>query len=156
MAGGRVVADASVLVKWVVPEDYSGEASRMRDDHLDGVIRVHTPDLALLEVASALRKYAARGLLTRDQAAEALSLIAEADVAFERVDAGLALEALRLSMDLGVTVYDAAYIALAVRLKAVFYTTDERLLGNPNVKKLAIARHIRDYASNTGTGVHSP
>ena len=148
MAGGRVVADASVLVKWVVPEDYSPEASRIRDDHLDGVVRVQAPDLALLEVASALRKYTARGLLTRDQAMEALSLIAEADVAFEQVDAKLALEALRLSMDLGVTVYDAVYIALAVRLKAALYTTDEKLLGNPNVKKLDVAKHVRDYTGN--------
>ena len=77
-----------MLVKWVVPEDYSPEASRLRDDYLDGVIRVHSPDPALLEVASAPRKYAARGLPTRGQALEALSLIAEADVGFERVDPG--------------------------------------------------------------------
>ena len=145
MPGKRVVADASVVVKWVIPERYSDEASRLRDDHLSGNVVVHAPDLVLLEVASALRKYAAKGLISRDQAEEALLLVSSAEIRLEHIDSELARRALELSLDLGVTVYDAAYIATALRLTAPLYTSDEELLSNSKVRGLGIVRHIRDY-----------
>ena len=60
---GRVVIDASVCVKWVVNEEYSEYAWRIRDDHLRGVVRVVMPSIGVVEVVNALRKYVARGLL---------------------------------------------------------------------------------------------
>ena len=147
MRGRRVVADASVVVKWVIPERYSDEASRLRDDHLSGDIVVHAPDLILLEVASALRKYATRGLIGRDQAEEALLLISSAEISLERIDSELAHRALKLSLDLGVTIYDAAYIATALRLSAPLYTSDEKLLSNSKVRELGIVHHVRDYTA---------
>lgn len=62
---------------------------------------------------------------------------------------GLALEALKAQPRLEGTAYDATYIALAARLGATLYTTDDRLLGSPSVKRLAVARHVRDYAGGT-------
>ncbi|MEM0011159.1 MAG: type II toxin-antitoxin system VapC family toxin, partial [Candidatus Bathyarchaeia archaeon] len=60
--GDKVVADASVIVKWIIPEDYTEDALRLRDDFLDGKIDIHAPSIILLEVANALRKYYLRGL----------------------------------------------------------------------------------------------
>ncbi len=145
MRGKPVVVDASVVVKWLVPEDYSGEASRLRDDHLEGRVEAHAPDLLLLEAASALRKYAVRGLISEGDAIEALGLIGEAELRLHRVDRQLALEALKLSLELGVTVYDAVYIALALRLSAPMYTADEALLGNKRVASLGLVAHVKDY-----------
>ena len=145
MQSRHVVADASVVVKWVIPETYSDEASRLRDDHLSGEVAVHAPDLIFLEVASALRKYVTRGLISENQAKEALLLIGDAEIHLEHIDSELARSALELSLNLGVTVYDAAYIAIALRLSAPLYTSDEKLLLNSKVKGLGIVRHIRDY-----------
>jgi len=50
-----VVVDSSVLVKWFVPEPDSTLAIALRQAHIDGRIRIAVPDLALLEVANALR-----------------------------------------------------------------------------------------------------
>ncbi|MEM2425048.1 MAG: type II toxin-antitoxin system VapC family toxin [Candidatus Bathyarchaeia archaeon] len=58
----KVVADASVIIKWVIPEDYAEYALKLRDDFLDGNVDVHAPNIILLEAASALRKYCLRGL----------------------------------------------------------------------------------------------
>ena len=109
-----LVVDASVAVKWVMPENYSGEALALLRDHLEDRV-------------------------------EALQLITESEPMLEEVDKILSEEALRISLDLGVTVYDAAYLALASRLRATFYTADERLLSNPKVRRLGIAKHITKY-----------
>ncbi len=53
----KVIVDASVAVKWVIPEDYSDDAVRLRNDFLDGKIEVHAPEIIPIRVASALRKY---------------------------------------------------------------------------------------------------
>ncbi len=140
-----VVVDASVAVKWVIPEDYSEEALALLRDHLEGRVEAHSPALILLEAASALRRYVVRGVLSPGQALEALQLIAESEPVLEEVDKTLSEEALRMSLDLGVTVYDAAYLALASRLRATFYTADEKLLSNPKVREPGIARHIAEY-----------
>ena len=145
MQGRRVVADASVVVKWVMPETYSDEASRLRDDHLSGDVVVHAPDLVLLEVASALRKYVTRGLISEDQAKEAFHLVSDTEIRLEQIDPELACSALKLSFDLGITIYDAVYIATALKLSAPLYTSDEKLLSNSKIKGLGIVHHIRYY-----------
>jgi predicted nucleic acid-binding protein len=149
-----VVADASVLVKWVIPEDYSDHAVMLRDDHLEGRVRVHAPDLALLEAASALRKHVLRGTIAGEQAMKALRLLGEAELVLEPTWPELALETLELSLELDVTPYDAAYLALAKRLDAPFYTADERLLSAPRAPEPRghSAPHPRIHAAGTSGG----
>ena len=53
MRAKPVVADASVIIKWVIPEDYSEHATRLLDDHLEGRVAVHTPRPDPLEAAGA-------------------------------------------------------------------------------------------------------
>jgi predicted nucleic acid-binding protein len=65
------VVDASVAVKWVIPEVLSDAADRVRDGEDD----ILAPDLLLVEVANALwRKTTAKEISPR-----------EADVAFDLV-----------------------------------------------------------------------
>ena len=103
MQGERLVVDASVVVKLVIPEEYTEHALLLRDDHLDGRVEAHAPDLLLLEAASALRMYALRGLIDAHKALRALQLLAEAGINLNPVDGELALEALRLSLQLGIS-----------------------------------------------------
>ena len=79
---------------------------------------------------------------------KALKLLGEAELILEPVGPKLALTALELSLELGVTPYDAAYLALARRLSAPFYTADEKLLSNKMVQDLRVAMHIRDYPAH--------
>jgi hypothetical protein len=56
------VVDASIAVKWVIPEVLSDQADRIRDGDAD----VLAPDLLLVEVANALwKKTAAKDLTPR-------------------------------------------------------------------------------------------
>ncbi|MDI9619990.1 MAG: type II toxin-antitoxin system VapC family toxin [Candidatus Nezhaarchaeota archaeon] len=141
----KVVADASVIIKWVIPEDYAEYALKLRDDFLDGNVDVQAPSIILLEAASALRKYCLRGFIGRDVAEKALELIANSEIRLHEIDLNIALKSLKTSLDSNVTVYDAAYITLASSLGAIMYTADDRLLNNQKVLKLKIVKHIKDY-----------
>ncbi|MEB3787471.1 MAG: type II toxin-antitoxin system VapC family toxin [Desulfurococcales archaeon] len=145
----RVVLDASVVIKWVINDKYTEHALRLRDDHLDGRVDVYAPDLLLAEVGSALRKYVIHGILNKSQAEEALKLIIQSGIkitsAYEN-NGSMLLDAMNLSLELGVTYYDALYLALARMINAPFYTANEKLLANPEIARKGIpAYHISEY-----------
>ena len=55
----EVVADASVACKWFLPEKGTSAALLLRDDHIEGRVRILAPQLLCYEVADALRYYPA-------------------------------------------------------------------------------------------------
>ena len=57
----RLVLDANVAVKWVVPEDLSDKATLLRDDFRNSVHELIAPDCWPTEVAHALTKAARSG-----------------------------------------------------------------------------------------------
>jgi predicted nucleic acid-binding protein len=128
------VIDASIAVKWVIPEVFSDLADRVRD----GTEDVLAPDLLLVEVANALwRKTTAREISAR-----------EADAAFDLVRrSGIDLRpagpllprAMDLARRLDHSVYDCVYVALAEREEATLVTADQRLLRRLSPRRLDIA-----------------
>lgn len=131
------VLDASVVLKWFVPEVHSDAARRL----LDAPHQYLAPDLLFPEVGNAIWKKARRGELT---AKDAQRLVA--DFSRVAVDAiatrGLVADAYALAAATGRSVYDSTYVALAVRLETQLITADDRL-----EKALAaypmIAAHVR-------------
>ena len=53
-------------------------------------------------------------------------------------------EAVRIALDYGITVYDAAYLSIGKLRGLEVYTADEELLRK--VKKLGFARHVKEYS----------
>ncbi len=51
----EAVVDASVVVKWLVEEEGSERALRLRDRYIDGKIEIIAPELITFEVLNALR-----------------------------------------------------------------------------------------------------
>ena len=128
------VIDASIAVKWVIPEVLSEQADRVRDGEDD----VLAPDLLLVEVANALwRKSTAREISAH-----------EADVAFDLVRrSGIDLRpagpllprAMDIARRLAHPVYDCVYLALAQREHASFVTADHRLLRRLSMRRLDVS-----------------
>ena len=117
------VIDASIAVKWVVPEALSDEADRVRDHPHD----ILAPDLLLVEVANALwRKTLAREI-SGGEAKAAFDLVRASGVDL-RPTPPLIPGAMELARRLGHPVYDCVYLTLAEREHATFVTADERLL----------------------------
>ncbi len=116
------VVDASVVVKWFVPEIHSDAARRLLASPHEYV----APDLLFAEAANTIWKKVRRQELSAEQGQPLVTDIGR--VAVEIVSCrALAEDAYALANATGRTVYDAMYIALAVRLNTRLITADDRL-----------------------------
>ncbi|MCC5823398.1 MAG: type II toxin-antitoxin system VapC family toxin [Phycisphaerales bacterium] len=117
-----VVVDASVAVKWFLPEEGSDQAETL----LGGKFRLIAPDLLWTEVANVLWKIARRGSIMAD---EAHQMLRDASAMPVEITESLPLlpEALRIATSADRSVYDSLYIAMAVQEKANVVTADQRL-----------------------------
>lgn len=118
-----LVVDASVAVKWFLPEpDAEPAVALLRAGH-----RLIAPDLLWIEVASVLWKVARRGSLTAEETERMMSDAAAFPV--EIIDSGTLLtDALRIATATDRTVYDSLYVALAARERSVMVTADDRFV----------------------------
>lgn len=131
------VVDASVVVKWFVPEVHSDAARRLLTLSHD----YFAPDLLFAETANTIWKKIRRGELTAEHGRLLVDDISR--IAVETVPCRvLALDAHELANATGRTVYDSLYLALAIRLKTRMITADDRLVAAVSVFPMATA-HIQ-------------
>ncbi len=117
-----IVIDASALAKFVLREEGSSKVL--------GYLRSGTvsPDLAFKEVANAIWRAHVHGRTSREQANtmfRVLGKLIEASIRIE--DQGPYMEeAVRISFDREITVYDSIYVAMAKGQALSLLTSDER------------------------------
>lgn len=119
-----LVIDASIAVKWFLPEEGSDAAILIRKGFVDGDYRLIAPDLMLSEFTNVLWK-------RREFVDEAAGL----DMLRDLLALGIALvptepiitRAYRLAQERSRTVYDAIYLALAESRGCDMVTADSRL-----------------------------
>jgi len=122
---GYIVLDASVILKWIFDDEEGGDrVSRYRDNHIAEREIIAAPDLLFYEIANVL---ATKTRLPAAAVTEAFSLLWNFNL--ERFDFGLEefLAGLAMARKYNVSLYDAAYIELARRLKCTFVTADRKL-----------------------------
>lgn len=137
-----VVVDASVALKWALDDEEAVEqAVALRDDGLQGRIRMIAPVLWSYEVANGLYVAARRGRVSFIQGSRALAALHTLGVQLAETEPG---DCYALAERHRVAVYDAAYLALAVQVGAELWTGDHKFF-------LAVApglnavRWIADY-----------
>jgi predicted nucleic acid-binding protein len=113
-----IVVDASVAVKWILPEPFSEEAERLLGAH---VVRI-APEHVLVEVGQVLRRAVRTRAIPLERAREAVSALPQLVQVLPTHR--LATYALEAAVRVGCTNYDALYIAAAERWDAVFVTAD--------------------------------
>jgi predicted nucleic acid-binding protein len=125
-----VVVDASVAVKWVLPETGSDRAAAIRtaDDDL------LAPSLVHAEIGSAIWRAVLRGDVP---AAEARRDLKVAVGHYRRIIslAELVDRALELATRLRHPIYDCFYLALAERERCALITADRRLIAAAKAMK---------------------
>jgi predicted nucleic acid-binding protein len=118
----RVVVDASVAVKWFLPEEFSMTARML----LAADYQLLAPDLLWAELGNVLWKRQRGGELEQRTATQLLRDFSRLSIEFhaaERWTEG----ALELAMRQGVTVYDGLYLALAAGNECRVVTADRHL-----------------------------
>lgn len=116
------VVDASVVVKWFLPEVHHDAARRLHHSDAD----LHAPDFMVLEVTNVLCKRMRRGELPAQAGDAILNLLRVAPVQLESWQF-LLNEAYDIAKQTGRSLYDCLYLALAKVLDAAFVTADRKL-----------------------------
>jgi predicted nucleic acid-binding protein len=117
-----LVVDASVALKWLLPEPDSEAAL-----DLIGRAVLAAPEMMVVEVANALSTRIRRRELTPLEARTSLADLHAIHVDYA-ADRELASAALSLAADLGHPVYDCLYLALAIDRAAMVVTADRRFV----------------------------
>lgn len=119
------VLDASVVIKWFVPEELSAEARRWRKAKGS----LHVPDFFVVEMTNILWKKVLRSELTRDDADAIVTTLLELPLTAHSA-VRLLPAAFDLACQLNRTVYDCLYLALAIQIGGRFVTADRRLVNS--------------------------
>jgi predicted nucleic acid-binding protein len=140
-----IVVDASVALKWFVPEALSENAASL----LDGSVDLSAPDLLYPEFGNILWKKVQRQEIMTEDAREIL-------IGLRRVPLALTPSSLLIDAALEIaiahrrTVYDSLYIALAAARDSILVTADDKLVnalsGGP------LAAHVRTLSSYPSGG----
>ncbi|MFH1463662.1 MAG: type II toxin-antitoxin system VapC family toxin [Pseudomonadota bacterium] len=118
-----LVVDASVCVKWFIPETLWQPASTLLDERYD----LHAPDLLFPEVGNVLWKKTLRGEITSPVAMDILGTLKRVPLTIHATDA-VVEHAFSIALQHGRSVYDSLYLALACQLDARMVTADQRLV----------------------------
>ncbi|ACX51410.1 PilT protein domain protein [Ammonifex degensii KC4] len=122
----RVVVDASVSLKWALDdEEHVEEAVALRDSAVfERRFEMFAPSLWVYEVANGLLVAVRRGRITLEAGEKALRYFLALGVHLADPEP---VDIYRCAARYMISVYDAAYLALAEQLDAVLFTGDERL-----------------------------
>ncbi|RLG83908.1 MAG: PIN domain nuclease [Thermoprotei archaeon] len=134
----KIVVDASVIAKWYLIEEYSNNAIKLRNDYVRGLIQILVPSLLEYEVLNALRY---SGVYNSDELKKIGTSINKYGFMTYDLDNDIKDLAIELAFRENITIYDASYIALAIKFNIPLYTADQELVS----KFPSIAYHIKDY-----------
>jgi predicted nucleic acid-binding protein len=116
-----LVVDASVTIKWFVPEKGSLEAIKL----LKSSSRLFAPDIIRPEVGNILWKLNTRQLLTTNETLQIIADFLSTPIEICSSDSLMTL-AFEIAIATRRTVYDSLYLALAIERNSVMITADRR------------------------------
>jgi len=129
------VVDASVAIKWYLPEEHSAAAERLLllPDEL------HSPDLLFAEAGNVLWKYALRGECSHRKAVNILKELRM--LPLKIWDAPwLTEEAFEIALYAKRSFYDCLYLALAIKTESQLVTADLKLYNA--LRSTRLKKHI--------------
>lgn len=122
----RYVVDASVAIKWYVPEVYGDRAVDLLASVSGGTATCHVPDLFHSEFGNILWKKVRAKELAHADAQEIIGAVKAVPKIVHDTEPILST-ALSFACETDRTVYDSIYVTLAAGLDCQLVTADERL-----------------------------
>ena len=122
------VLDCSATMAWIFRDEATESTDRLREGLLD--TRAFVPALWLIETANALLAATRRGRVAQDEWPEIRAHLDALPIEVDPVSASRTWSAaLDLANAHALSVYDAMYLELAVRMRMPLATLDRALLG---------------------------
>jgi predicted nucleic acid-binding protein len=123
----KYVLNSSVGFKWLVVEQHTDKANKLRDDLRNAVHEFLAPDVFPVEVTHALTRAERQGRITT---AEGALLFADLMTTLPKLDSSLPLlpRAYEISSQMRTGIYDCLYVAMAEREKCELITADDKLV----------------------------
>ncbi len=115
------VVDASVSVKWFLPEIYSEAATRLQNP----TYNLHVPAFSLLEFANILGKKVRRGELSKEDSETVLDVFQALPLQWYP-DKDLLPVSFEIAHLTQRSLYDCIYLALAIAVDGQFATADQK------------------------------
>jgi len=135
------VVDASVALKWFLPESGNSGAEGLLTAFLTGTVSLYAPDLLLIEAASALWR---RSVVLKElKPAETKAIYRDLltlPLNFQPSER-LAASAFSLAIAHRHSVYDSVYTALSIEMDSEFLTADRKIVVRLG-RALPFIRHI--------------
>jgi len=144
---GAAVLDASITATWFLPDEASEASDDAYAQMRRGALVFHAPELWLWECGNIISNAVKRRRLTAADALLAWSAVdsIRTRVVFAEPQPGHVSAALKLALDHGLSVYDAAYLRLASSLGLPLLTSD-RALGRAASANGVRALSLKDLA----------
>ena len=136
----KLVIDANVLIKLYVPEVLSQKADLLFRDAENRRVELIAPNLIYPEAGNILWKKQRLKELSRPDVKEITDALLSLPLVVEPVKLLLPL-AVDIAIGYNITVYDAAYVALATVYKTTLVTADKKLVDN--LSKTILTNNIR-------------
>ena len=137
----RTVLDSCVAIKFVLKEDGSDAANKLREEFRHGLHEFLAPDVFIAEVSHALTRGERKNIIP---VGEAANLIADILTTLPTLEATLSLlpRAMELASKYRCGFYDCLYVSLAEKEQCQFVTSDQKLIDTfqkdfPNIVDLA-------------------
>jgi len=135
----ELVLDASVIMKWFLPEKLSSKAIEFRQQHLSGKITLSAPCLLPFEIINAL---ATKSQIEKKVVLQAAKVFYFTKIKEHSLNESLANTTVLMVKKYGLSAYDASYVALAKKLSCKFITADKKLFNK--IKSLKFAKLLKE------------
>jgi predicted nucleic acid-binding protein len=147
MSVSAVVLDASATAAWLLPDEASDASKRVYARLRRGALDAQAPELWLWECGNIIARSVKHGRLDKPDALLTWSVL---DAIRSRVELTSAVPAqaravLVLALDHGLSLYDAAYLWLAMSLKLPLLSHDKALARIASKNAVAVVR-LEDLA----------
>ncbi len=124
----KVTLDVSLTAAWVLKDEDQTKSLKILEKILNGTLTLVQPELWWVETLNLLKTATLRKRITPKTAIEAVRFLKEIPMRVISVSLVGQETVLQLSLDWGLTAYDATYVAVAMEEGSTLGTLDKDLL----------------------------
>jgi predicted nucleic acid-binding protein len=128
VAESPIVIDASIALRWLLPDALSAACWRLFEQAANASARIQVPTLWIYEMASGLSKAVFFKSISPDEARKSLTQVFTLEAEIVEATELLSQQAFEWTLRLNrATTYDSYYLAVAELAGCEFWTADRRL-----------------------------